>query len=184
VPTDHTHRLTDLAPSQPGLLYRLPGMSAFAWTVSVVPLGIARGAMSTLPSLPKKKTRVGPTVPLRDREAVQATVGRAEALHHAGRAFLVEAMTELMAASDVGGDRLIHARAMFRVACAHAAENAMRIMDMLAADAGAVSIFETCLLERALRDVHAAIKHVAMSSNVYIVGGRLALGLDPGTARF
>jgi alkylation response protein AidB-like acyl-CoA dehydrogenase len=184
VPNDHTHRLTDPEPSQPGLLYRLPGLSAFAWTVSVVPLGIARGAIDTFAELAGKKTRVGNTVLLRDRETVQATVGRAEALYRAGRAFLIDAMTELMAATDVGGTCLVQARAMFRVACAHAAENATRIVEMIAADVGAVSIFETCALERAIRDVHAATKHIAMSSNSYIVGGRLALGLDPGTPRF
>jgi hypothetical protein len=59
----------------------------------------------------------------------------------------------------------------------------VRIGDMLAADAGAVAIFETCALERSIRDVHAAVKHVAMSPNSYTVAGRLTLGLDPGTTR-
>jgi alkylation response protein AidB-like acyl-CoA dehydrogenase len=184
VPADHTHRLTDPEPTQPGLLYRLPGLSAFAWTVSVVPLGIARGAIGTFTELAGRKTRVGSTVPLRERETVQATVGRAEALHRAGRAFLVDAMTELLAAVDVGGSRLVEARAMLRVACAHAAENALRIVDMIAADAGAVSIFESCALERAIRDVQAATKHIAMSTSSYVVSGRLALGLDAGVPRF
>jgi hypothetical protein len=55
---------------------------------------------------------------------------------------------------------------------------------MLATTAGAAAIFEICPLERAVRDVHAAVKHIAMSPNYYAVAGRLALGLDPGTARF
>jgi alkylation response protein AidB-like acyl-CoA dehydrogenase len=90
----------------------------------------------------------------------------------------------LMAATDVGGNNLVQARAMLRVACAHAAESAVRIVDMLAADAGAAAIFETCPLERCVRDVHAAVKHIAMSSNNYVIAGRIALGLDPGTIRF
>ncbi len=52
------------------------------------------------------------------------------------------------------------------------------------AEAGAAAIFESCPLERAVRDVHAAVKHVAMSPANFVVSGRLALGLDPGTARF
>jgi indole-3-acetate monooxygenase len=39
-------------------------------------------------------------------------------------------------------------------------------------------------LERAVRDVHAAVKHVAMNPNNYVVFGRICLGKEPGTSRF
>jgi alkylation response protein AidB-like acyl-CoA dehydrogenase len=104
-------------------------------------------------------------------------------MYRAARAFLVDAMTESMAATDIGGERLVKARAIFRMAGTCAAETAVSIVDMLAASAGAVSIFETCELERAVRDARAA-RHVAISPNNYVVGGRLALGLDPGTDKF
>ena len=184
VPAAQTHRFTTYTPSHPGLLYRMPALSTFAWTVSVVPLGIARGAINAFVELAGSKSRPGTATALRDRETVQATVGRVEALHRAARAFLVDAMTELMVATDIGGEQLVRTRAMFRGACAHAAESAVRIVNMLAADAGAVAIFESCVLERAMRDVNAAVRHIAMSPNSYIVVGRLALGLDPVTARF
>ena len=157
-------------------------MSVFAWTVSVVPLGIAAGAIDAFVRLASAKSRLGTTGLLRDREAVQATVGRAKAVHHAARAFLVEAMTVLETATGLGGDQLVQARAGLRVAGAHAAESALRIVDMLAADAGATAIFQRCPLERAVRDVQAAVKHVAMSPSSYTLAGRLHLGLDPGTA--
>lgn len=184
VTANHMHPFPGLAAAQPGLLYRMPPVAVFAWTVSVVPLGIARGAIRTFTEIASRKTRIGTAALLRDRETIQAMVGRAEALHHAARAFLIDAMTELMVATDGGGDRLVQARAMLRVACSYAAESAVRIVDALAADAGAAAIFERCELERAVRDVHAAVKHVAMSANNYIVAGRLSLDLDPGTTRF
>jgi hypothetical protein len=90
----------------------------------------------------------------------------------------------LMAASAEEGPRLINARAVFRTACTHAAESAVRIVDMLAAETGAAAIFETSPIERFVRDVHAAVKHIAMSPNNYLVSGRVGLGLDPGTWRF
>jgi alkylation response protein AidB-like acyl-CoA dehydrogenase len=161
----------------------LPPLSAFPWTVATVPLGIARGAISSFAELASRKS-MGGTGFLRDREPVQAAVGRAEAMLHAGRAFLIDAMAELMAAIDTGGERLVRARAMFRMAGAYPAESAMSIVDMLAISAGAESIFETCPLERACRDVRAAVRHIAVSPNNYVVGGRMALGLEPGTARF
>lgn len=183
VPIEHTHALVDFKPTQAGLLYRLPGLSAFAWTVSVVPLGIAQGAIDSFVGLAGKKMRLGSSVPLRDSEMIQSMIGRSETAVRAARALLVDAMEELMAATDLGGDRLVQARAFFRAACANAAETAVRVVDQIAADAGTASIFETGTLERSVRDVHAATKHVAMTPNSYVVAGRLRLGLEPGTTR-
>jgi hypothetical protein len=59
-----------------------------------------------------------------------------------------------------------------------------RVVPAMIASAGAAAIFETCALERAVRDVRATAKHIAMGPNNYIIAGRLALGLDPGAARF
>jgi len=55
---------------------------------------------------------------------------------------------------------------------------------MLTTEAGAGSIFESNALERAVRDVNAAVKHVAMSPQSYVLVGRMQLGLDPGAMRF
>jgi hypothetical protein len=107
-----------------------------------------------------------------------------QCVYDAARALLIQAMNELTEAAEEEGVRLVQARAMFRAACSHAAESAVRIADTMTAEAGATAIFETSPLERAARDIHAAAKHIAMSTNNYIVAGRLVLGLDPGTARF
>jgi alkylation response protein AidB-like acyl-CoA dehydrogenase len=179
VPFAHTHLLTDFQPTQPGIVYRLPGRSIFPWTIAVVPLGIARGAMDAFVTIANEKTRAAGTT-LRDSETVQMAFGRMEAVHRAGRAFLIEAMTGLMAAVDEDAAHLVQARITFRLACAHAGESAVKIADLLAAEAGTASIFETGTLERSIRDIHAATKHIAMNSIGYTMAGRLSLGLDPG----
>ena len=184
VPAAQVHPFFDVKPSDPGLVYRMPPVSIFASSISGVPLGIARDAIEAFVELASRRSSADTAAALRDREPAQATVGRAEALHRAGRAFLVEAMTELMAATDRGGERLATARAAFRMAASHVAETTVAIVDMLANSAGSPSIFEACKLERAVRDARAAARHVAFGPANYVVGGRLALGLDPGTSRF
>jgi alkylation response protein AidB-like acyl-CoA dehydrogenase len=184
IPEQHAHVFMAPGPTQDGIVYRLPSVSAFAWTVSVVPLGIARGMMNAFVELAGRKSRSGVGTLLRDREIVQSNYGRAEVLHRSARAFLTDAMSELMAALADDGPRLIRARVMLRAAGTHAAESAVRIADMLAAEAGAAAIFETSPIERFVRDVHAAVKHIAMTPNNYLLAGRLQLGLDPGTPRF
>ena len=140
--------------------------------------------MNAFVELASRKARLGATAVMRDRDIVQSNYGRADALHRAARAFLIDAMSELMAALAENGPRLINARAVFRTACTHAAESALRIADMLAAEAGTSAIFETSPIERFVRDVQAAVRHIAMSPNNYVVSGRVGLGLDPGTPRF
>ena len=184
VPVARTHGFLSPEPTQPGLLYRLPGISAFGWTVAVVPLGIARGVIDAFKELALRKTRAGTTSLMRDRDIVQVTLGRAETLHAAARSLLADAMGELMAATTVGGGRLVQARVKLRTAAAHATETALRVADMLTAEAGGVAIFETSPLERAVRDLNAAAKHIALGPNNYLVAGRISLGVDPGTVRF
>jgi alkylation response protein AidB-like acyl-CoA dehydrogenase len=184
VPIDYTHDMLNPPATQPGLPYRWPAISAFATTVSVVPLGIARAALDSFTGGLAARARAGTSVALRDRELIQSEVGRAEVLHAAARALLLSAMNDLTQALDEGGERLVRARAMFRAACTHAAESSIRVAEMVSAAAGAVSIWEEHPLERQIRDIHAAAKHIAMSPNNYVVSGRIFLGLDPGTPRF
>jgi indole-3-acetate monooxygenase len=184
VPEQHTHVFMETAPTQEGVVYALPTLSVYGWTVATVPLGIARGAMNAFVELASRKARQGIGTLLRDREIVQSKFGRADALHRAARAFLIDTMLELISALPEKGARLVEARAVFRAACTHAAETAMHVVDMLAAEAGAIAIFETSPMERFVRDVHAAAKHIAMNPNNYVVPGRVGLGLDPGTTRF
>jgi alkylation response protein AidB-like acyl-CoA dehydrogenase len=182
VPAAHVHPFLEPQPTQPGLLYRMAQSSVFAWSICGVPLGVASGAIASFTELARRKGRLGTM--LCDRETVQATVGRTRAMLRAARAFLIDAMTELMAATDTGGQRLVQARADIRLANAHAAETALSITDMLAAGVGTAAIFETCALERAARDVRAVAKHIAMSPNNYIIAGRLGLGFDSEGSRF
>jgi alkylation response protein AidB-like acyl-CoA dehydrogenase len=184
VPADHTHDFIAPSPTQPGIIYRIPGLSIFPWSITGTSLGIAGGAMAAFTKQAMQgKPRPG-TTKLVDREMVHSVVGRAEAVAGAAQAFLKEAMTELLTALDEEGDRLMRARARLRIACAYAAEGSLSIVQMLTTEAGASSIFESSRLERAGRDINAAVKHIAMSPQSYIVAGRLRLGLDPGTMRF
>lgn len=184
VPAEHTHDMFSPPATQPGLVYRWPAISAFATTVAVVPLGIARAALDTFIESLAGRTRAGTSAAPRDRELVQSDLGRAEVLHAAARSLMLAAMNDLTESLAVGGDRLIRARAHFRTACTHAAESAVRIAEIVSAAAGAAAIWEALPLERQVRDIQAAAKHVAMSPNNYVVAGRICLGLDPGTPRF
>ena len=183
VPHAHAHpfqpQCTQPRSTPPDLMYRIPQPLIFSWTVAVVPLGIADAALRHAIDVAASKGRRGQPQLLREREIVQSEVGQAQAQMLAARAFLSEAMRDLVAQIESGGDGSIELQASLRLACSHAADSAVEVVNRLARIVGAVSILECMPLERCVRDVNAAAKHIAMNPNNYIVAGRIALGLKP-----
>ncbi|WP_137127728.1 acyl-CoA dehydrogenase family protein [Roseomonas sp. HF4] len=180
---DHFVHAFQPEPVQPGTLYRLPTGSIFPWTVATVPLGLARGALAEFVRLAVSRKRRGDSVPLVERELVQSEIGRIEARLSAGRAYLRQAMTDLLDAVEAGID-LVPTRVRLRLACTFASEGALWAIGRLTEMAGAVAIFRSCPLERYERDARAAAKHVAMSPAAYITGGKLLLERDLAHAHF
>lgn len=170
-------------PNQPGTLYRLPTGSVYPWTVATVPIGLARGALREFLAIAGQRKRRNDTLPLAERELVQSEVGRIEARLSASRAFMREAMTELLEAVEAGSD-LVPARVRLRMACTFASEGSLWAIGLLTEIAGAISIFRSCPLERYERDARAAAKHIAMSPTAYVTGGKLVLGQDLSMMRF
>jgi alkylation response protein AidB-like acyl-CoA dehydrogenase len=127
---------------------------------------------------------MGSAVKLRDKPTVQADVGRAEALLGSARAFLFESVERLWDEVAAGKMPSLRQRAVVRVAAAHAAASSAQAVDLLHNAAGGTALFESNPLERCFRDVHATTRHIGTSSNNFELGGRVLLGLDPGTPRF
>lgn len=171
-------------PTQPGVVYRLPGRSAFVWTVATVPLGIAKGAIDALVAVSNGHRRLGVIAPIAERELVQAEIGRCLATCRAARAYMRSAMSDLCASVESEGSDLVAARINFRLACSHAAEVAVSVVLSVNDLIGARALAESQPFERRERDVRAAAKHVAMSAEQFVIGGRYALGGDISEASF
>jgi alkylation response protein AidB-like acyl-CoA dehydrogenase len=171
-------------PTQLGVVYRLPGASAFVWAVATVPLGIAKGAIDALISVSSGHRRVGIAVPISERELVQAEIGRCLAKCRAAGAYMRSAMSDLCASVEGEGSDLVAARINYRLACSHAAEVAVGVVLRVSDLIGARALAESQPFERRERDVRAAAKHIAMSAEQFVIGGRYALGGDVSGASF
>ena len=171
-------------PTHAGVVYRLPGVSAFVWTVATVPLGIAKGAIDAFIALSSSHGRQGMTVPIAERELAQAEIGRCLARCRAAGAYMRAAMSTLCATVEGEGPDLVEARIDFRLACSLAAEVAVDVVLRVGDLIGARALAESQPFERRERDVRAAAKHVAMSAEQFVIGGRFALGGDISGASF
>jgi alkylation response protein AidB-like acyl-CoA dehydrogenase len=168
--------------SQPGILYKFP-FSLFAVLIAAVPLGIARGAAALI-DLARAKKPTGSQALLRERLSAQIAVARAEALYRSGRAFLFEAIEAMNDEVEKSGHAKYEVSLDLRLACTQAALNSAQAVDLMCEAGGATSIYASSPLERAFRDVHAAIQHIAVTSVSLELSGRVLFGLDPGTSRF
>ena len=164
-------------PTQPGALFRLPTGSIFSWTVATVPLGMAAGAIDDFVTKARSAKRYGDDVPFAERELIQSQLGQIEARTGASRAYLRHTMSTLLERTEAGAD-LEASRVDFKLACTFASQSALWAINLVTEMAGTVSIMRSSPLERRERDARAAAKHIAMTPDEYIRGGRLRLGLD------
>jgi alkylation response protein AidB-like acyl-CoA dehydrogenase len=166
-----------------GNLYRFPWYSAQGAAISAVILGLAQAAVDRYREITQQRVpRVTSTV-ARDDPATQEIVGRATAALCGARAFFYEAVKDIVVTLDRDAAPTLGQRANARLAFAHAADTAKYVTRILHDDAGGAGLYEAHGLHRIFRDVHAAAQHAQLHKNGYRTGGRVALGLDPGTPR-
>jgi|CXWL01.1.fsa_nt_gi alkylation response protein AidB-like acyl-CoA dehydrogenase len=161
--------------------YRFPPLGFLALTIAPIPLGIARRAIDELITLAAGKTPMGIGNKLRERGITQFEIAKAEAILRSVRAWVYEITDEIWDKAVRDVEITMHDRAMLRMACAHAAFEGARAVDIAYTLGGGTSIYETSVLQRCLRDVHAATQHVMHALPNYEIAGRVMLGLDPGT---
>lgn len=184
VPEDHALSAFAAKPVQPGAIFATPLITIFAASIPPVSLGIARCAIEAFAALAASKTPTGSALKLRDKPSAQAAIGRAQALVDAARSFLVDSVATVYDELAAGDTPSLHQRAIVRLAAAHAAASSAQAVDLLHDAAGATALFESSPIERCFRDVHATTQHIGTSSSNFEIGGRVLLGLEPGTQRF
>ena len=97
------------------------------------------------------------------------------------RLFLFDSLARLWATVTATGESPMEARAIVRLAASHAASSAVQAVDLMYTAAGASSVYASCPLERAFRDVHTITQHHGVQPRVMESTGRVLLGLEPDT---
>lgn len=188
VPEELTCTL-DAPPDRPGPLYAFPAWGLGAAAMATVCLGAARGAVDALVALaggagpagaaetPPPGGRAGP--PLGERPLLHAQLAQAEAHLGGARAFLLETVGEVWGTVCAGRTPSPQQRVRLRLAATHAGDGAVRAVDLANTAAGSAALYTRNPIERAFRDVHAAVHHFNLQPWTYEAAGRAILGLPP-----
>ena len=166
----------------PSVTYQLPAQCWVGPHHSSVITGIARAGIDALIELAGgKQPRGRPTGLLCDNPQVQEAVGRADAILNAGRAYRTTMITELWNTIAAGGETTLEQRARCRLAATYAADSARQAMDLMYRAGGSTSFKRESRLAECWRDLHTVGQTVTLAPEWYPLGGKVYLGLDPGS---
>jgi indole-3-acetate monooxygenase len=165
----------------PGTTYQLPTQCWIGPHHSAVITGIARAGINALIELAGGKTPRGRTFRLCDNPQVQEAVGRADAILNAGRTYRTAMINEIWNSIAAGNGTTLEQRARCRLASTYAAESAREAMDLVYRHGGSTSFKRDSRLAECWRDLHTVGQTVTLAPEWYPIGGRVYLGLDPGS---
>lgn len=167
-------------PYHGGPLYQFPAIGAVALTVAPVALAVARAAIGEVTELAQRKTAFGFSKPLRERDVVQSTLGRAEGMLRAARFLYYDTLAAAWDRTVAGEGSTLEQKADLLLGATHAAATAAEVTDLMHRIAGTSGIYEKNPLERLFRDAQTLRHHGFMSENRFEAVGQVYLGVEPG----
>ena len=162
----------------PGPRYRIPFTSRVIPGLAAMALGVARSAIEALVDLAVDKRHERSSQPLREDRGAQTRLSQAEALVGSARLFLFDTISRLWNDVMAGREATMKARAQVRLASWHAVSSATQAVDLIYLTGGATSLYATCPVERAFRDVHAMTQHTSVHPRILETAGRVLFGLE------
>jgi alkylation response protein AidB-like acyl-CoA dehydrogenase len=159
--------------------YKFPYTSRINPGLGAMALGIARGAIEALIELAGEKRHEKTSQRLTEDRGAQTRLSQAEALVCSARLFLFDTVGRLWHDVLAGHEATVEARARVRLAGWHAVTSAVQAVDLVYLTGGATSLYATCPIERAFRDVHAITQHIGAHSRILETTGRVLFGLEP-----
>ncbi|MCX7063697.1 MAG: acyl-CoA dehydrogenase family protein, partial [Proteobacteria bacterium] len=162
-------------------VFRIPVALRLAYNKAAVAIGVARGALDEFVTLAQTKLPMLSATLLKDKPIAHYRYGEAEAMLRAARAYLFEAMREveeeLRRGREAPSGKLTQNA---RLACTHAANASMHVVDSIHNTAGTSGMRMHSALERKLRDAHGCATHRWVAHPLYAELGKIFLGDEPG----
>ncbi len=178
VPKAFSSFFTD-PPVLTGQRYRLPPFTRVIPGLGMISLGIARSAIDTLVGLATEKRHERSSQALSEDRGAQTRLAQAESLVESARLYLLDTVSQMWDYVLAGNELTIQQRAKARLATSHAVTSAVQAVDLIYLTGGATSLYTSCPIERAFRDVHATTQHIAVHPRVLEGVGRLLFGVEP-----
>ena len=158
-----------------GPLYRLTTYTVFGLGFAALAVGVARATLDAAIDLARNKASVG-IKPMRENNAVQGAIGRAEGNLRAARAYLYATADEVWRDLTRTGNFTEDQRLALRLASTWTIHQAASVVDAAYHMAGATAVFSANRFERRFRDMHAIAQQIQARDTHYEDVGKAILG--------
>lgn len=163
-----------------GPLYRLPSMYVYGLGFGAVALGVARATLDAAITLAATKESFG-LKPMRDNNAVQAAIGRAEASWRAAHAYLYGTARSVWSDLTNSDAELVEdQRTSLRLAATWTIHQAASVVDAAYHMSGSTAVFSEHAFERRFRDMHAIAQQLQARDSHYESAGLVILNGNQG----
>ncbi|NDY93682.1 acyl-CoA dehydrogenase family protein [Ideonella livida] len=160
-------------------MFRYPTLSFAAQVLSVVGLGIARGAIESLRDMAEGRVSVTGAPGLADRPQTQIELARAEAQLRAARAFFYEAIDAAWDSLLRGDEVSPEQTSLLRLSSTHAARVSAEVARAMQMQAGMTGVYHDCPLSQQVRDVEVLTQHAFMGDITFQNAGAMFFGRKP-----
>lgn len=158
---------------------RVPIVCTLAAGFAAQALGVARVSLSAVEDLARTKVTPGPAPDLRDRPVAQSGCAKAAVAIRAARAQLFESVRNIWSKAELNDPIDAHDVSRLWSASLFADQVSERVVNSMYAIGGTASVYTSCKLERAHRDLHVMMRHVVAQPMWLEDAGRVAFGLAP-----
>ena len=158
----------------------MPTFAAFAYVLSVVPLGTAKAAVEQFTATMRNRAGTYTGSRIAELGPVQARIAEAAACVEFAETVIRRDWTDLEEAVERSEFPTMETKLRWKRNAAFATSLAVRSIDTLMPAAGAAGLSLLQPLQRQFRDIHAASSHIGLTWDVHGVAyGQSALGLQP-----
>jgi alkylation response protein AidB-like acyl-CoA dehydrogenase len=164
-------------PTLGGAAFRTRPLDQGGLYIAAVAVGVARGALDELAALAAGGKRPAfSRQRLAESPVFQDRVGAAHLELESARALLYAQAEKAWAAAVAGEELTLFERATLRATAAQVTASSARVVDAAYTLAGGSAVFDSCPLQRRLRDVHTATQHVHAGRYYFGIVGALIAG--------
>ena len=161
-------------------LFQMPTFAAFAYVLSIVPLGAAKAAVEQFTASMRQRAGTYTGVRVAELGPVQARIAEAAACVEFAEVALRRDWRELVDMNEQNQFPGMETKLRWKRNAAFATQLSLRAIDTLMPAAGAGGLLQALPLQRQFRDIHAASAHIALTWDVHAAAyGQSALGLQP-----
>lgn len=160
-------------------MFRYPSLSFAAQVLTVVGLGVARGAIEELRAMAGGRVSVTGAPRLADRPQVQIEIARAEAQLRAARAFFYGSIDDVWDTLLKGDKPTPQQVSLLRLSSTHAARTCAEVTRTVQMQTGLTGIYRDCPISQQVNDVQVLTQHAFMGEITYQNAGAMLFGLAP-----